>query len=140
NLQGNLHRVSTGDPLSPRQLPASAEYALFSTTYISSRWRDSVVTCGALWNPEALASYNFIYSGIMILLGPVHVKLEIDIDLPPRILDQIPADELGKLCGTEIVLRLYSEDKLAPAEAAKLLGLSRLQFLDLLRERGVGFR
>jgi hypothetical protein len=76
----------------------------------------------------------------MILLGPVNVKLEIDIDLPPRILDQIPPDELGKLCGTEIVLRLYSEDKLAPAEAAKLLGLSRLQFLDLLRERGVGFR
>jgi len=76
----------------------------------------------------------------MILQGPANVKLEIDIDLPSHILGQIPADELGQLCGTEIVLRLYSEDKLAPAEAAKLLRLSRIQFLDLLRERGVGFR
>src|ERR1039457_4702589 len=46
----------------PRQFPASEENALFSTTYVSSRWRDPVATCGALWNPEALASYNFIYS------------------------------------------------------------------------------
>ena len=36
NLQGNLDRVSTGDPLSPRQFPAAAENALFSTTYVSS--------------------------------------------------------------------------------------------------------
>jgi hypothetical protein len=67
------------------------------------------------------------------------MKLEIDVDLPRGVLDQIPADELGKLCGTEIVLRLYSERKLAPAQAAKLLGLSRIRFLDLLRARGVGF-
>src|ERR1019366_8581258 len=46
----------------PRQFPASEENALFSTTYVSSRWRDPVATCSALWNPEALASYNFIYS------------------------------------------------------------------------------
>jgi predicted HTH domain antitoxin len=67
------------------------------------------------------------------------VKLEIDVDLPRGILDRIPVDELGKLCGTEIVLRLYRERKLAPAQAAKLLRLSRIQFLDILRERGVGF-
>ena len=46
----------------PRQFPASEENALFSTTYVSSRWRDPVATCSALWNPEALASYNFIYT------------------------------------------------------------------------------
>ena len=90
--------------------------------------------------PGGSGSYIFIYSGILVLQGPVNVKLEIDIDLPSQILGQIPADELGQLCRTEIVLRLYSEDKLAPAEAAKLLRLSRIQFLDLLRERGVGFR
>lgn len=67
------------------------------------------------------------------------MKLEIDVDLPRGILDRIPVDELGKLCGTEIVLRLYRERKLAPAQAAKLLRLSRIQFLDILRERGVGF-
>jgi uncharacterized protein UPF0175 len=67
------------------------------------------------------------------------MKLEIDVDLPPEILDQIPPADLGKLCQTEVVLRLYGEQKLASVEAAHLLGLSRIQFLDLLRERGVGF-
>jgi predicted HTH domain antitoxin len=67
------------------------------------------------------------------------VKLEIDVDLPREILDQIPSAELGRLCETEIVLRLYSERKLAAAEAARLLSLTRIRFLDLLRERGVGF-
>jgi len=67
------------------------------------------------------------------------VKLEIEVDLPPEILNQIPSADLGRLCRTEIVLRLYREKKLAPAEAARLLGLSRIQFLDLLRERGPGF-
>lgn len=37
------------------------------------------------------------------------------------------------------MLRLYSEQQLAAAEAARLLGLTRIRFLDLLRERGVGF-
>jgi predicted HTH domain antitoxin len=76
----------------------------------------------------------------MIAVGLPTVKLEIEVDLPREVLAQIPARELGKLCGTEIVLRLYGERKLAPAEAAKLLGLPRIQFLDLLRERGVGFQ
>jgi predicted HTH domain antitoxin len=76
----------------------------------------------------------------MIAVGLLTVKLEIEVDLPQEVLAQVPARELGKLCGTEIVLRLYSEDKLAPAEAAKLLRLSRIEFLDLLRERGVGYR
>jgi predicted HTH domain antitoxin len=68
------------------------------------------------------------------------VKLEIEVDLPQEVLAQIPASELGKLCGTEVVLRLYGEHKLALAESAKLLALSRIEFLDLLRERGVGFQ
>ena len=67
------------------------------------------------------------------------MKLEIDIDLPREVIDQIPPADLGRLRQTEIVLRLYSEQKLAAAEAARLLGLTRIRFLDLLRERGVGF-
>jgi len=68
------------------------------------------------------------------------VKLEIDVDLPREILDLIPPSDLGKLCRTEVVLQLYSERKLAAVQAAGLLGLSRIQFLNLLRDRGVGFR
>lgn len=67
------------------------------------------------------------------------MKLEIDLDLPPEMLQQIPAADLSTLCRTEVVLRLYGEQKLAPADAARLLGLTRIQFLDLLRQRGTGF-
>jgi predicted HTH domain antitoxin len=67
------------------------------------------------------------------------MKLEIDIDLPIEILEQIAPADLGKLCRTEIILQLYSKQKLAPVQAARLLSLSRIEFLDLLRERGVGF-
>ena len=77
--------------------------------------------------------------GIIVAEGTADVKLEIDIDLPREVIDQIPPADLGRLCQTEIVLRLYSEQKLAAAEAARLLGLTRIRFLDLLRERGVGF-
>ena len=67
------------------------------------------------------------------------MKLEIEVDLPREILEGIPVQDLSKLCQTEIVLRLYSENKLAPAEAARLLDLNRIQFLDLLRVRGAGY-
>ncbi len=67
------------------------------------------------------------------------MKLEIDIDLPRQVLDQIPSADLSRLCQTEIVLRLYAAAKLAASEAARLLGLTRIQFLELLRQRGVGF-
>ena len=45
NLQGNLHRVSTGDPLSPRRFPAAPEDALFSITYVSIRCGQPVEAC-----------------------------------------------------------------------------------------------
>ena len=67
------------------------------------------------------------------------MKLEIDVDLPREILDQVPPEDLQKLCRAEIVLRLYAEEKIAASDAARLLGLTRIQFLDLLRQRGVGF-
>ena len=67
------------------------------------------------------------------------MKLEIEVDLPRDVLDQVPPEDLQKLCRTEIILRLYGEEKIAARDAAHLLGLSRIQFLDLLRQRGMGF-
>ena len=66
------------------------------------------------------------------------MKMELEIDLPQELVSQIPADDLGKLFREEIVLRLYSEQKLTPADGARLLGVTRLQFLDLLNRRGTG--
>ena len=44
-LQGNLKGVFTGDPLSPRQVPALAGNGLFSSAYVSMRWLQPVETC-----------------------------------------------------------------------------------------------
>ena len=66
------------------------------------------------------------------------MKLEIEVDLPREVVDQVPPEDLQRLCRTEIVLRLYADEKIATSEAAGLLGLTRIRFLDLLRERGIG--
>ena len=62
NLKGNLHGVSTGDPMCPRRFPALAGNTLFSTAYISIRWRERVETCWSLLKLEAFSSYKIIYS------------------------------------------------------------------------------
>jgi len=66
------------------------------------------------------------------------VKLEIEVDLPREVVDQVPPEDLQRLCRTEIVLRLYADEKIATSDAARLLGLTRIRFLDLLRQRGIG--
>jgi len=66
------------------------------------------------------------------------VKLEIDVDLPREVVDQVPPEDLKTLCRTEIVLRLYGDEKMAARDAVRLLGLTRIRFLDLLRQRGIG--
>jgi predicted HTH domain antitoxin len=68
------------------------------------------------------------------------MKFEVDLDLPPELLDQIPASEISTLCRSEIILRLFNADKIGSGEAARLLGLTRLEFLDLLRQRGMALR
>jgi hypothetical protein len=45
NLQVNLDRVSTGDPLSPRRFPAFTGKSLFSITYVSMRYGLPVEAC-----------------------------------------------------------------------------------------------
>ena len=38
------------------------------------------------------------------------------------------------------VLRLYSEERITTGEATEMLGLTRIEFLDLLRQSGIGFQ
>ena len=45
NLQVNLDRVSTGDPLSPRRFPDYFGNALFSSVYVSMRYGLPVEAC-----------------------------------------------------------------------------------------------
>ncbi len=50
-----------------------------------------------------------------------------------------PAD-LVQSVKEQTVLKLYAEQRITTGEAAEMLGLTRIQFLDLLRTSGVGFR
>jgi hypothetical protein len=78
NLQVNLDRVSTGDPLSPRRLPAFFGNALFSSIYISMRYGQPVEPCGILLSLEEPGSYKIIYSG----LPPPDVPLVVPAEPP----------------------------------------------------------
>jgi predicted HTH domain antitoxin len=66
------------------------------------------------------------------------MKMELEIDLPQEVVAQLPATDLGRLCREEIVLHLHSQRKLTAGDGARVLGLTRLQFLDLLNRRGTG--
>jgi predicted HTH domain antitoxin len=65
------------------------------------------------------------------------MKLEVELDLPPEVLKLISAADMRDVYRTEIILRLFEDDKIGSAQATHLLGLSRLRFMELLRQRGI---
>ncbi len=65
------------------------------------------------------------------------MKLEVELDLPPEVLELASTADLRDVYRTEVVLRLFEEDQIGSAQAAALLGLTRLQFTELLRRRGI---
>ena len=68
------------------------------------------------------------------------MKLEIEIEVPDGAVDENAEAELVRSVKEQAALKLYSEKRLTTGEAAQMLGLTRLQFLDLLRRTGVGFQ
>ena len=48
-------------------------------------------------------------------------------------------DEIQRRISEWLVLSLFSEGKISSGKAGKLLGLSRLEFIELLRERGIAY-
>ena len=62
------------------------------------------------------------------------MKLEIDIDVAEELVEKRRLEqELRK----EAVLRLFAQRRIPAGLATRLLGLTRLQFLDLLQQRGM---
>ncbi|MBI1787425.1 MAG: UPF0175 family protein [Acidobacteria bacterium] len=68
------------------------------------------------------------------------MKLAFELDLPDGAIDEHSQGELVQCVKEQTVLKLYAERRITTGEAAEMLGLTRIQFLDLLRTSGVGFR
>jgi predicted HTH domain antitoxin len=68
------------------------------------------------------------------------MKLEIELEVPDGAVDKRAEAELIRSVKEQTVLKLYSDDRVTVGEAAEMLGLTRIRFLDLLRRTGDGFR
>lgn len=47
--------------------------------------------------------------------------------------------EIQRRVNEWLVLSLFTEDRISSGKAARLLGISRIEFLDLLRARGIAY-
>ncbi len=61
------------------------------------------------------------------------MKLELELDIPSELVDA----EFEAHLKEDVVLRLFADRKIASGRAADLLGVSRMELLQLLRERGI---
>ena len=68
------------------------------------------------------------------------MKIEFELDVPDGALDKNAEAELVRSAKQQTVLKLYADDLVTTGEAAAMLGLTRIQFLDVLHKTGVGFR
>ena len=67
------------------------------------------------------------------------MKLAFELDVPDGALAPGAEAELVRSVKQQAILKLYADDRLTTGEAAGALGLTRIQFLDLLRSTGGKF-
>jgi predicted HTH domain antitoxin len=68
------------------------------------------------------------------------MKLAFEMEVPDGAIDTGAAEaEFVRSVKEQTILKLYSEQRITTGEAAEMLGLTRIEFLDLLRRTGVGF-
>ena len=65
------------------------------------------------------------------------MKIEVDIPIPEETLDESAKERLRHDALEAAVLRLFGERRISSAEAAQDLGLTRVQFMELTRKRGI---
>ena len=68
------------------------------------------------------------------------MKLAFEFEVPDGAVDKNTEADLVRSVKEQAVLKLYSEQRITTGEAAEMLGLTRIEFLDLLRRSGVGFQ
>jgi predicted HTH domain antitoxin len=68
------------------------------------------------------------------------MELEFELEVPDGAVDKCAEAELIRSVKEQAALKLYSDERVTTGEAAEMLGLTRIQFLDLLRRTGLGFQ
>ena|SRR5882672_7843205 len=63
------------------------------------------------------------------------MKLEIDLDVPEGII----GENFEKVVRQDAILRLFSERKIPAGDATRLLGLTRMQFMDFIQSRNIAY-
>jgi predicted HTH domain antitoxin len=67
------------------------------------------------------------------------MKLSFELGLPDGVIDHHAQADLVRSVKEQTVLKLYAEQRITTGEAAEMLGLTRIDFLELLRRKGTGF-
>jgi len=70
---------------------------------------------------------------------PMGAKMSLEWELPAETVDKAFAKELTEVVKEEVTLRLFSEGKISSGYAASLLGMTRREFLALLKKRSIPF-
>jgi predicted HTH domain antitoxin len=65
------------------------------------------------------------------------VRLHLDWELPDGALEEPFRTDLVEAIRREAALRLFAGGKIGSGYGAQMLGISRWEFIDLLRERGI---
>ena len=65
--------------------------------------------------------------------------LHLEWELPEGVVNEAMQRELLRVVKQETALRLFAEGKVSSGYAAHLLGVPRLEFLQLLEQRGIPF-
>jgi len=68
------------------------------------------------------------------------MTLKLELEAPDGAVDKCAEAELIRSVKEQAALKLYSDERVTTGEAAEMLGLTRIQFLDLLRRTGLGFQ
>ena len=65
------------------------------------------------------------------------VRLHLDWELPDGALEEPFRTDLVEAIRREAALRLFAGGKISSGYGAQMLGISRWEFIDMLRERGI---
>jgi len=68
------------------------------------------------------------------------MRVAFELEVPDGAVNKDAEAELVRSVKEQAALKLYADGRITTGEAAVMLGFTRIQFLDLLRTSGIGFR